>query len=81
MLFSIMILAPRGRFNIGFKRYMSIISYIKETKAEMDHVVWPTKKQAILFTVAVVVIAGVVAYLLGFFDYIFSIGLQKLLEQ
>lgn len=58
---------------------MKILNYLRETKAELKHVNWPTKSQAILYTVAVLVISGFVAYLLGFFDFLFSSGLQKVL--
>lgn len=56
---------------------MKIGEYIKETKAEMKHVNWPTKKQAITFTVAVVVISVAVSLFLGLFDYLFSTGLKN----
>ncbi len=46
--------------------------YLKETRAEFKHVIWPTRTQAITFTVVVLIISAVVAYLLGFFDYIFA---------
>ncbi len=49
-----------------------ITNYLKETRAEFKHVNWPTRQQTIMFTVIVIVISGVVAYLLGFFDSIFS---------
>lgn len=58
---------------------MSITSYIKETRAEFKHVSWPTKGQAIAYSVAVVVISLVVAYLLGAFDALFQYGLGKLI--
>ena len=58
---------------------MGITSYIKETRAEFKHVTWPTRKQAIAYTVAVVIISLVVAYLLGAFDKIFQYLLGKLL--
>ena len=58
---------------------MSITSYLKETKAELAHVTWPTRSQVAWYTLAVIIISGVVAYLLGFFDMAFSLGLQKLL--
>jgi len=58
---------------------MSISSYLRDTKAELKHVTWPTQSQVIWYTVAVILIAGIVAYLLGFFDFLFSTGLQKLL--
>ncbi|MFA6338520.1 MAG: preprotein translocase subunit SecE [Candidatus Paceibacterota bacterium] len=46
--------------------------YIKETRAEMKHVNWPTRKQATIFTVIVIVLSILVAMFLGFFDYVFS---------
>lgn len=58
---------------------MSITSYIKETRAEFKHVNWPTRKQAIMYSIAVVVISLFVAYLLGAFDALFQYGLGKLL--
>lgn len=51
---------------------MSLITYFKETKTEMKHVTWPTVRQTIVFTVAVIVVSVIVAVLLGFFDYLFS---------
>ena len=50
--------------------------YLKETKAELKHVSWPTKNQAILFTAVVVVFSLVVAVFLGAFDYIFAMLLK-----
>jgi preprotein translocase SecE subunit len=46
----------------------------------MRHVNWPTRKEAIMATILVIVISVVVAYMLGAFDYIFSIGLKALLQ-
>jgi preprotein translocase subunit SecE len=51
---------------------MKIIQYIKDTRAEMVHVTWPSRKQAISYSIAVVVVSVVVAFMLGFFDYVFS---------
>jgi preprotein translocase SecE subunit len=58
---------------------MSITSYLKETREEFKHVTWPTRKQAIAYSIAVVVISVAVAYLLGAFDALFQYGLGKLL--
>lgn len=49
-----------------------LIEYIKETRAELKHVSWPTRKQAIVFTVVVIVISLITAAYLGAFDYIFT---------
>jgi len=50
--------------------------YLKETKAELKHVSWPSKNQAVLFTVIVVVFSLVVAFFLGAFDFIFTMGVK-----
>ena len=59
---------------------MKIIEFLKETKAELKQVTWPTKNQTIVFTILVIAISIVVAYFLGFFDLIFTKGLEKLLQ-
>lgn len=56
-----------------------MINYIKETRAEFKHVNWPTRKQAINYTVAVVLISVIVAYFLGALDFIFQRGLAEIL--
>ncbi|MEK7148133.1 MAG: preprotein translocase subunit SecE [Patescibacteria group bacterium] len=53
------------------------INYIKDTRGELIHVVWPSRKQATAFTVVVIIISIVTSLFLGFFDYIFSLILQK----
>lgn len=58
---------------------MSIIKYLKDTKAEMSHVTWPTRKQTIAHTLAVIVISILVAYFLGAFDFIFSQGIKAII--
>jgi preprotein translocase subunit SecE len=57
-----------------------LVDYIKETKAEMAHVSWPTRKQAIVFTVLVIVFSFGVAIYLGAFDYIFSLVAQHFIK-
>jgi preprotein translocase subunit SecE len=56
---------------------MKIVEYIKETRNELRHVSWPTRKQAIVFTIIVIAISLGVAVVLGFFDFIFSLILEK----
>ena len=55
------------------------IGYFKEVIAEAKHVTWPTRKQTIFFTVAVLAISVIVAYYLGALDFIFGQGLKALL--
>ncbi|OGD67297.1 preprotein translocase subunit SecE [Candidatus Campbellbacteria bacterium RIFOXYC2_FULL_35_25] len=56
---------------------MKLIDYIKDTRGELKHVSWPTRKQAVWFTIIVIVISLFTAYFLGFFDFIFSLLLKK----
>ncbi len=55
---------------------MSFIEYLRDTKAEMRHVSWPTQRQAIVFTALVVLFSVVVSLILGFSDFAFSRGLD-----
>ena len=59
--------------------HMSIKEYLNETKAEIAHVSWPTRKQAIAYTIVVIVISFVTAFYLGAIDYIFSLILGKII--
>ncbi len=56
---------------------MSLITYLKDTQAELKHVSWPTRNQTIAFTVIVVLISVFVSFFLGFFDYLFKMILEK----
>ena len=56
-----------------------VTNFIKELIAESKHVTWPTRKQAIYATVAVLAISIFVAYYLGLLDFLFSKGLEQLL--
>lgn len=56
---------------------MKIVEYIKETKSEMKHVSWPTRRQAMAFTAIVIAISVFVAVLLGVFDYLFTLGIER----
>lgn len=56
-----------------------ITEYFKDTRSELRHVIWPSKKQTIYFTLIVIVLSLLVAYFLGLFDFIFSLGLGKIL--
>ena len=50
----------------------SLINYLKSVKAELTHVVWPTKKATINHTLLVILISAFVAVLLFEFDNIFT---------
>lgn len=56
-----------------------MIKYIKESFAELNNVTWPTRKQGIKITTIVIVFMIISAIVLGFVDYLFSLGLRELL--
>jgi preprotein translocase subunit SecE len=51
---------------------MKFTEYIKDTRAELNHVTWPTREQTIRFTLLVIIVSAVVAILLGVSDFVFS---------
>jgi preprotein translocase subunit SecE len=53
-------------------------NYIIETRGELKHVTWPTRHQALAYTIVVILISVFVALFLGLFDYIFTLGLTKI---
>jgi len=58
---------------------MKLIDYIKETRAELKHVSWATRRQAVVFTVLVIAISIGVSLFLGLFDAIFRYGIQQII--
>jgi len=58
-----------------------IVDYFRESKAELKKVTWPTRKEAIKHTLLVIGISLVVAAFLGGLDYVFSFGLQTLINR
>ncbi len=57
-----------------------ITEYLKETKVELKHVIWPNKRQTVYYTLIVVILSVLVAYFLGVFDFIFLQGLQRIIS-
>lgn len=58
-----------------------IIDYIKEVIEEAKHVTWPTRKQTIFFTIAVLAVSVLIAYYLGLLDFLFGQGLKFLITK
>ncbi|MEK7113710.1 MAG: preprotein translocase subunit SecE [Patescibacteria group bacterium] len=54
-----------------------ITEYLKETKTELKHVIWPNRRQTIMYTLIVVILSVLIAYLLGVFDFAFLKGLER----
>jgi len=56
-----------------------LINYIKESKAEMEKVIWPNKEETKNYTLMVIGISLGVALFLGVLDYIFTQVLKRIL--
>ena len=59
----------------------SITDYIRDTRGELKHVSWPTRKQAIVYTILTVFLSIGLSLYLGLFDFIFSYGLEKVITR
>lgn len=53
--------------------------YLKETQGELRHVAWPTQLQTIVYTILVAAISIGIALYLGFFDFLFTTGLTRII--
>lgn len=60
---------------------MNLFNYLKETKAELKEVTFPSVSQTILYTTAVIVISVAVAVLLGAVDFGLHEGLLKIISR
>ncbi|MDP3784976.1 MAG: preprotein translocase subunit SecE [bacterium] len=58
-----------------FERFKN---YLKETRQELRHVNWPTRRETIRFTLLVLGISAVIAAFLGLLDILFRYLLDKL---
>jgi len=54
------------------KKQNAIVRYIKETRAELRKVTWPTREESINLTAIVVGVTAAMAVFLGLIDYLFS---------
>jgi preprotein translocase subunit SecE len=53
------------------------LNFLRESKAELKKVKWPTFRETLQYTLVVIIISLVVAAYLGGLDYIFSFLLRK----
>ena len=57
----------------------AFIQYLRDVRAELTHVSWPTSAQAIGFTGLVILIVIIVAVILGAADALFTFGIESIL--
>ncbi len=49
-----------------------MINYLKDVRAEMKHVSWPSRRMIAVYTAVVVGVSLATAVYLGIFDFIFA---------
>ena len=59
---------------------MSLLTFIKDTRGELKHVSWPSRRQTINSTMLVIALTIIIAVLILIFDQIFSFGLNFYLQ-
>lgn len=50
----------------------ALTTYFKHVREEFKHIVWPSRETAIAHTLVVILIAALIAILVGLLDYIFG---------
>ncbi len=58
-----------------------IIQYFKDSYAEMKKVTWPTKKQTINYSTLVIAMSVGMAVFFSALDFVFNLGLTKLITK
>lgn len=58
----------------------SLVTYLKNVRAELTHVVWPRPRTAIMHVALIVLITIIVALLVTGLDYVFSSVIQRVLD-
>lgn len=56
------------------------IEYVKESKAELDKVVWPTRPETLRLTVVVIIVSIVIGAYIAGLDTVFTLLVEKFLK-
>lgn len=58
----------------------SFFSYLKNVRAELEHVVWPKPKTSVGHTILIVLLSAFTAVLLGILDHLFTSGVGQIIR-
>jgi len=50
----------------------ALTTYLQNVRMEMTHVVWPSTRQAVTYTIIIIVVSAVVALIIAGLDYGFT---------
>lgn len=64
----------------GKKKENAIVRYLRETRAELRKVHWPTRQEAWNLTKVVLIVTVSMAILLGLLDYLFALELSGIID-
>lgn len=56
------------------------LDYLRGVRTELTHVSWPSRGQAVAYTALVIGISLITAFVLGAFDFLFTLGLEEILK-
>lgn len=56
-----------------------IITYLKNVRGELKHVVWPSQGQAVTHVVLILIISAFATLFIAGLDYVFTHGVEYLL--
>lgn len=69
--------SPEQRLAAAFRRmYRGAVAYFRETRLEMRKVVWPSRRETVVYTLVVVAATAIVGLLI----WVFDIGLSAVLR-
>ena len=57
----------------------ALVTYLKNVRAELTHVVWPSRRQSLAHLGLIILIAALTAAFTGVLDYIFTHGVAALI--
>lgn len=69
----------RKKSSLSWLTDNAVVQYLRDTRAEMRKVHWPTRQEAENLTKIVLVVTVSMGLLMGFLDYLFSLGLRGLI--
>jgi preprotein translocase SecE subunit len=57
----------------------SLVTYLKNVRTELDHVVWPRPRTALTHLVLIILISAITALLISGLDYVFGNVIERYL--
>ena len=74
-------MAPQGLFKMSIASiFQKLVRFLLEVRNESKKVNWPSPQETALNTLIVILFSVVVAALLGFFDFVFTSILAKVIS-